>query len=454
MPDVTSDTAAFIANPNPDQLAVAAPATPSAPQPPTAQQAMAADVAHHALFGKAVKSMVGSLNNTQTAYRANPETGQVEEVQVPQRPGFFFRNLLSGMLIGAAAGGSTPTDKEGRSVGGGGFLAGVGRGAAAAMQNRQQQDQERFKRAQEQLKSQQEQQRISSEDMLHKAQVAHLNVEIAGLQQNLHHADQETIDRRNASARAYAKALEDQGGVPAKFTVNGRSFDTMSASDLARAYTADPTIARAATEGSERHLVDVTDLSELHFNGTQWLNDAGDPVNMSDKTQIRAYDVPTNSLKKYRQVPNSEINKIAGAQVVDPKGTSNINGEGLLALRSLGLKNDATATRTAAQKVKTASQDKSNKQIAQITSKRDAAIAKANHTYYSTINSNPANQGNATQERAEALKAAEDSYQAELVALRGKTPQSSNTLPAGARPILKDGKTVGYVTADGKRVDY
>jgi hypothetical protein len=449
MPDVTSDTAALIANPNPDQLAnpaVAAPATPSAPQPPTAQQAMAADVAHHALFGKAVKSMVHSLNNTQTAYKANPQTGQVEEVQVPQKPGSFFRNLLSGMLIGAAAG------SEGKSAGGG-FLGGVGRGAVGVMQNRQEQDQAKYKRAQDQLKSQQEQQRLSSEDMLHKAQVAHLNVEIAGLQENLHHATQDTIDRRNASARAYAKSLEDLGATPAKFTVEGKQVDTMSASDLAKAYTADPTIARAS-EGSERHLIDVTDSSELHFNGTQWLNDAGDPVNMSDKTQIRAYDVPTDSLKKYRPVPNTEINKIAGFQVVDPKGTSNINGEGLLALRSLGLKNDATATRTQAQKVKNASNDKSNKQIAEITSKRDAAIAKANHNYYSTINSNPANQENATQERAEALKAAEDSYQNELGAFRGKNPQASSPLPAGARPILKDGKTVGYVTTDGKRVDY
>src|SRR5260370_24425663 len=66
-----------------------------------AVEAAEADNTHHNLFGRAVKATFHASNNTQAQYVANPQTGRIEEVSVPAKPGQFFRNLLSGMLIGA-----------------------------------------------------------------------------------------------------------------------------------------------------------------------------------------------------------------------------------------------------------------------------------------------------------------------------------------------------------------
>ncbi|SRR6266446_2454551 len=142
MPDVTSDAGTVLAQPNQNQSEADpggianATSAPNAIAPPApdisevprstkfnviktpgqaaAEQAAAADNAHHNLFGRAVKATFHALNNTQPLYQANPKTGRIEETSVPAKPGQFFRNLLSGMLIGAAAGSERATDKEGR----------------------------------------------------------------------------------------------------------------------------------------------------------------------------------------------------------------------------------------------------------------------------------------------------------------------------------------------------
>jgi hypothetical protein len=419
MSDVTSDVAALIANPNPDQLAanpapVAAPATPSAPQPPTAQQAMAADVAHHALFGKAVKSMVGSLNNTQTAYKANPQTGQVEEVQVPQRPGSFFRNLLSGMLIGAAAGSG-----EGKSAGGG-FLGGVGRGAVATMQNRQQQDQERFKRAQDQLKSQMEREKQTSEETMHAAITAHENVQTADLLHNMHAADQKTVEEHNAASRAYQKSLTDAGAVPAKLSIGGQLVDATDANSFLAAYTKDPSIAHAPT-GSERHFISTTDLSELHFDGDHWVDDSGNPVNLGRNIIIRAYDLPSSTLNTPRQYSGREVNAARRQKIVDDKGTYTMTPNAFSAIYTLGTKDAAESAHGNNQRSLTDQRNKNAKQFTEIEAKKASALAKAEHNYWTAINGGK-DADNALSELNTAKQESQDAYENEI-RTAGGTPK-------------------------------
>jgi len=394
--------------------------TPQAPAAPAGLHPAVQDVAKHAIFGRAVKSLVHSIEGTRTVYQPNPQTGTIEETTVQNKPGQIFRNILLGSLIGGAA----ASERSSGAGGGGGFLGGFARGGTATIQDQRAQNLARQQQAQQQLKDQQERETLDDTENLHAVAVAHSNMQIASLQQNLHHADEATIDRRNTSARTYAKSLEDQGAKQANFMVNGKPVDSMSASEFAKAYTADPTLAKAVP-GFQREFIDVTDATGLHFDGTYWRTDAGDLVNMSDKTQIRAFDVPTNTLKSFTQTPGTLINKLAGEQLVDPTKSYSINGEGRLALRTNGLKNDATAARATATKTRADQKDKLNKQVAQLISKRDATIAKANHNYYVAVNKDPLVEDNAKQELDKALKGAAKTYQDEIGALRG-TPQAQN----------------------------
>jgi hypothetical protein len=381
------------------------------------QQAAAADVAHHALFGKAIKSMVNSLNGTETRYQANPQTGEVEEVTVPNKPGQFFRNLLSGMLVGAAAGAGGETDKEGRPIPGSRtFTAGFGRGVNAIRQQQQFQDQQQYERAQNNLKSGMEREKLDDEEVWHSALTAHESVQTADLLHNMHAADEKTVENHNAASRAYQQSLIDAGAIPAQLNIGNKPVDTTDGNSFVAAYTKDPSIAHAAP-GYQRHFISTTDLSELHYDGEHWVDDSGNPVNLGKHIEIRAYDLPTSTFKTPIQRSGKEINAARRQKVVDDDKTYSVSPEAMSGLYTLGSKEAAEDARTSNQRSLANQRDKQNKQIAEVTAKRNEAIAKANHNYYSTINANPANQENATKERDEALKAADESYQSELKAL-------------------------------------
>jgi hypothetical protein len=381
------------------------------------EEQQAADVAHHALFGKAVKSMVHSLEGTQTKYQANPQTGEVEEVTVPNKPGQFFRNLLSGMLLGAAAGSGGETDKEGRPIPGSRtFTAGLGRGVNAIRQQQQSQDQEQYKRAQENLKGGMEREKLDDEETWHNAMTAHENVQTADLLHNMHAADERTVENHNAASRAYQQSLIDAGAIPAQLNIGNKLVDTTDGNSFVAAYTKDPSIAHAP-DGYQRHFISTTDLSELHFDGEHWVDDSGSPVNIGKNIVIRAYDLPTSTFKTPIQRTGKEINAARRQKVVDDDKTYSVSPEAMSGLYTLGSKEAAEDARTRNQRSLASQRDKQNKQVAEVTAKRNEAIAKANHSYYSTINSNPANQENATKEREEELMAADESYQSELKAL-------------------------------------
>jgi hypothetical protein len=393
-------------------------------------QAATADVVHHSVFGRAVKSIMHSLNGTETAYRPNPQTGQVEQTTVPGTPGRFFKNLLLGALVGGAAGSEGTTDKEGRVTGGGGFLGGLGRGGTAAMQSRQQQGQDQFKRAQEQLKAQMEREKQTSDEQYHAALTAHENIQTAELLHNQHVADETSVRTHNAAVRAYEDTLIASGAKPAQLSINGTLSDTFDGASFQSAYIKDPSIAKAP-EGYQRHFLSTTDLSELHFEGGSWVDDSGNPVNLGKSMSIKVYDSPTSTMRTPVQVSGKTINVARRQKIVDDGKTYSITPEGMSGIYTLGAKEENERARTAATNSRADKANKLNQQTSQIEAKRAAAKAKANLTYWSRVNANPlagddektGEKGTASKERDEALKAADDAYDVEMGALRGTAAQ-------------------------------
>ena len=406
-------------------------APPSQPAPqaqPTSNQPTngSADDAHHSLLGRAIKHVISATEGVDYQADAN---GQVKPV--PAQPGSFFRRLVAGMLVAGAAGAGQKT-----------FTGGFGAGAQAASAQGQQIDQQKYARAQQAVKDRQEQSRIDDDVLMHKAQIAHLNLQIADWQHNQHAADQETVERHNAAARAYENQLTDSGGSLAKLSINGKPTDTFSASDLASAYVKDPSIAHAP-DGYGRHFVDTTNLSELHFDGEHWTDDGGNPVSMGANSTIRAYDLPTSTFKSYRQVSGAEINKIRGAEIVDSNKNYSVSPEGLSALYTLGVKEAAETARAAAQRTRAEKAAKRDRQSTAIEQKKAAALAKAESTYWSELNSGK-DENNALAQLNAAKQSAQDSYEAEIRAAGGSpqhydysgspAPQTKSTSQARSNP--------------------
>jgi hypothetical protein len=420
-----------------------APAVPSSVQ--QAQQAQVADVTHHALFGKAVKSMVHAINGTQSSYQTDPRTGEISETTVSAKPGALFRALLAGALIGGAAG------SEGR--GQGGFLGGVARGGTANIQDQRQQDQARFQRAQEQQKSQMEREKLTDEEMQHKAMTAHENMQTAALLHSMHLSDEKTVEEHNAAARAYEKTLIDAGAVPAQLSINGKTVDTTDGNSFVAAFTKDPSIAHAP-DGFERHFVSTSNLgvSELHYDGEHWVDDSGNPVNVGNNISIRAYDLSATSFKKPISRTGAEINAARRQKIVDPKGTYMVSPEGMSAIYTLGAKDANEDARTAASNARATKAAKNNKTFIAIESKKAAALAKAENTYWTARNKsadpqtpNPALEAQLNESKQQAQNSYEEDIKAaggnpqhfEYGAVPHAAPQSNP-----ANPPVKVNQTV------------
>jgi hypothetical protein len=371
-----------------------------------AQEQQAANVAHHALFGAGVKALFGSLNNTEKTYVTDPATGQVTEQMVPARPGSFFRNLIGGMLIGASAGGGQRT-----------LAGGLSKGIGANLQARQQQDQQNYARAQQQVKNQQEQRRLTSEETMHAAMTAHENIQTASILHNMHVVDQENVDKHNAASRAYQQSLVDSGALPAKLSIGGKLMDTVDGTTLQQAFIKDPSIMQAS-QGYQRHFISTADLTELHYNGKEWTDDSGNPVNIGKNIQIRAYDLPNDTLDKPRQYSGKQINAARRQKIVEDDKNYTLTPHAFSAIYTLGTKEAADEARANHQRNLDEQRNKNVKQFTEIEAKKSAALAKAEHTYWSNLNGGK-DPENALTELNAAKQAAQDSYENEIRAAGG-----------------------------------
>jgi hypothetical protein len=93
-------------------------------------------------------------------------------------------------------------------------------------------------------------------------------------------------------------------------------------------------------EGMTRHFLDTTDRSDLTFNGTNWVDISGNPVNMSSKSTVKVIDVPRDTLNEKVAIPGKDFNAAFGDKVVDPDKTVMVSPNEMAAANTQRLKND------------------------------------------------------------------------------------------------------------------
>lgn len=177
--------------PTPDQIPQGnVPPVPQAPPVNPQAAAAATNVASHAATGKLARFLLGN----EVDYQVNPESGKMEEVPVPQKPGQLMRGILAGALLGATSG---------AKGGGGTFWGGVGAGGGAVDQRNQEMRKERMAAAQQQFENQQklsqnarederlkiEKNKADAETALWNSQMVYHNKLTAGLDFSQHEAD-------------------------------------------------------------------------------------------------------------------------------------------------------------------------------------------------------------------------------------------------------------------------
>lgn len=270
--------------------------------PPSPQQV---SIAHDTLFGRAAKMLLGG-SEPQYSVDAN---GNTVQTQGQQAPGQFFKNVLSAAILGGAAGANGNPAQ--------GIAGGLVRGGAAGIQQQQQQDQQARLQAQQDFKNQQQVGQQSREAMLTNAQVQNMHSEMVARDRRSDLEGQEAHDKHNAASAALAGNLISAGGTAAVIPVNGEAKSSFTAPDLAAAYVKDPSILKGP-QGFVRHFIDTTDSSELDFNGKNWVDASGDPVNMSDKTTVKAIDVPVDAMKTKVTTNGAAVNAAYGGKLVDP----------------------------------------------------------------------------------------------------------------------------------------
>jgi hypothetical protein len=414
------------------------PQTPPQPQtPPTPQQVVNA---RHNAIGKAASFLFGQ--------ERDPNTGQ----RVKQPSGQLFRSLLAGFLLGGAIGSQSQSTSPT-----GGFISGLARGGNAVIQQDYQRQQDALAQRQKQQSLSLEEQREADEHMQHQAAVAKIIAETSAFHHQQQQHDQDVIDKKNAAAAQYVQSLTDAGGTPAPIAINGQvpANGIYSAPDLAAAFVKDPTI--LSTPNGVRHFVDTHDASDLEYvDGKGWVNQSGDPVDLSKSTTVRVVDVPENLYRMRLTRTGKELNTIAGYQFV-PKdkedSTFNVPLDAVATLYGQNLKNansaaqakqrEASAAKSNAQATKgNAPKRGTPAQFAAVEAKKAAALAKAEANY----------ERDGDQDVLQKAKtAAQNSYEAEIKALGGTVTQPPTTLPAGP----KKGDTqihAGFIyTFDGQK---
>jgi hypothetical protein len=420
------------------------------PQQLTPQQKVqAAEVAHHSALGKVASVLLGK----EVQYKVDPNTGAVIPVKVQRSPGDFMRSLVAGALMGAAAGFQHPQ---------GGFLGGAAAGGSAVLQDQRAWDeqararaQENFKNAQAIQQSQREKQAAADEHMLHQASVAHLTAETVAAHHLQDAHDQEAIDAKNRAARVYMKTLEDAGARPAPIPVNGKvpANGEYNASALSAALTTDPKILFGAP-GTVRHFVDLHNASDVEYvEGTGWVNESGEPANLTKSAVVKVYDVPESIYKTPIHKTGADINTLVGYQLIPKDQEDHVFTmplDSATNLYSTNLKNlnqkaqaDQREGAAAASKAKANNAGKPKTgtpgEIDRALAAKNAAITKANAAYNDPANLRLYHKGD---ELARVIAEAQAGYDERVKALKGaKGGQINVTDPKGVVHTFTDQKS-------------
>lgn len=324
MDDIQPNTGASASMGGPvNELGAALPQQQPQQQAPVtiqADPAQVAQAAHDSAFGRMAKTIMGM----DSRYSVGPD-GTLQNSPVQEAPGSFFRKLLGASLLGGAAGaGGDPRQ---------GFVGGLVRGGAAGVQQAQQVDQQKQQQAQQDFADQQKVQTQKREQTMMNAQLQQMHSEQVARQHTSDLQDQAAHDKHNAASAALVTNLTDAGGTPAVIAINGKASSEFTAPELAAAYVKDPSILKAP-QGYMRAFVDTTDSSNLTFNGHNWIDDSGNPVNMTDKTTVKAIDVPIDAMKTKIPTLGKDGNAAYGGKILDPDKTYPMSPNDLIALNS------------------------------------------------------------------------------------------------------------------------
>lgn len=424
----TPDTPGAVLAGQPSSLPAPPPAPPTPPPQVTQQQI--STMKHHADLGRAARVLFGAPS---LDLNGNP---------TPQKPGQLFRNILAATLLGASIGAENPQPSS--KVGG--FLSGLARGATGIQQQDYQRQQDQFARQQKLQQMSLEEKKAADEHMLHQATAAHLVAETAAFHHQQQWHDQEVLDKKNAAAREYVRALDEEGASPAHIPINGvvPPENEYNASDLAAAFVRDPSILRGP-KGTVRHFVDLHDAGDLDYvPGRGWLNASGNPVDLGKSTTVKVYDVPENLYKQRFSRTGTELNTLAGYQLI-PKNRENdsfdVTLDQVAALQTQNIKN---LNAQAQAKQRTANANKSAggatkrgtpAQFAAVESKKAAALSKAEAIYRKAAADGDEN---AVANREQAKVEAQRAYENEIKALGGSVAPSSGIKPPTGKTTVFD----------------
>jgi hypothetical protein len=324
-------------------------ASPQAAQPnPTA----VAQVAKHAMFGKAVKNLLGALEGVRYNYNVDPQSGQMVETPVKQRPGAFFRQVLAGALLSGAA--ATEAHAQNPYLGG---LGGFAVGAGSAIKNQQQQDQMKRQQAQQAFERQREtegdqmaQDKEQQEQSLFQVHLAHWTVQELNSAAMLNLDNEKEINQQNEQGQVLLDhVMEEHGKLATDIPDNG----TVGNAPKLMKYFADHSSAMIPGDGSMRVVVKSVDINGLAYDPQHFgWKDAktGEHVDLDDRTTWKVYDIPNNALGVDDKVPVSgrELKKLfpsGTGDKLDPNATYRITPSEMVAAGTHERERANTATR-------------------------------------------------------------------------------------------------------------
>jgi hypothetical protein len=241
-------------------------------------------IAHHANLGKLAESIFsGSTIN----YVPDPQTGQIVPVQQKQAPGQLFRSILGGAMLGMAAG-SKAHD----------FAGGFGAGGEAVIQQRQQQDQQRYARAQNQLENTNRVREIDQRQQQIEIETANSHVQAEKFARELDTHSPEAINTANDNYSKKQDFLIEHKAKPAQIVIGGKDWNGTpgNAEKFYQTFNANPDKFAAPTgyQRVESLHIDTNGLTykpDEHGMG-HWVDKDGNPVDMDNRTTITFYDTP------------------------------------------------------------------------------------------------------------------------------------------------------------------
>jgi flagellar motility protein MotE (MotC chaperone)/biotin operon repressor len=288
-------------------------------------------VQHGFLHSKIMQAIEGKSDQYVQPVDAdgNPTGAPVNQPK-QNSPGFFFRNLLAGVLAGAASG-------AGHGVAG----AGMGWNAATEMQDKAR------ARAHDQAQEQWQNQRQATEDaqkadtayqqkLVSQAQIKMYQHNIIESQHTMDFEDQGRIDKINDSTRVIMDTLEARGAQDPKdlppimnfYALRDKVVETKGA---ALHPDNDPT-----EQNSHRIFVDTITGDQEKWDPDQnaWTDQTtGKPMDKTANTNVRIYDVPVDSMTKLFPMDKAQVNKLAGETVFpNPEGTVNMSLDRVIGL--------------------------------------------------------------------------------------------------------------------------